>query len=170
MAKSLSQINRDVRRKIQSAARHSAVEIMNDLAEAGPNWRGRFKNSWVADAPGSAIGSKSSYPYSIRNVAKLKDTVAAANQEIKLRVYNATNYALIAQDLVEGRFIKVGRPKGKVVKEGERQENIRGNIEVGDGNNESTASLDWFMNYLDGGGLLKSLESGVRIGFKRGIE
>ncbi len=170
MAKSLGQLNRDIRRKTQSAARHAAVEIMNDLAEAGPNWSGRFRNSWVADAPGSAVGRTAKYPYSIRDVAKLKDTVAATNQKVKLRVYNTTDYALIAQDLVEGEFIKKGQPKGKVVAEGKRRRPIRGDVQNGPGNSQSTAPLDWFLSYIDGGGLAKSLESGVRIGFKRGAE
>lgn len=172
MAKPLGQLNRDIRRKTQSAARHAAVEIMNDLAVKGPNWDGEFRDSWVADAPGSAIGRRSSYPYSIRDVAKLKDTVAAVEKDVKLRVFNTTDYALIAQDLVEGKFRKIGRPDGKVVAEGRRPTNdgglgIRGDIETGDGNAESTAPLNWFLTYIDGGGLAKSLESGVKIGFKR---
>ena len=146
MAKSLSQLRRDLRRKLQSATRHSAVEIMNDLAEAGPNWSGKFKDSWVADAPGSAIGRKSSYPYSISDVAKLKDTVAATQQKTKLKVFNTTSYALIAQDLKEGGFYKKGRPKGKVVAEGDRPSGIRGDIKPGNGGAESTAELDWFLN------------------------
>ena len=173
MAKPLGQLNRDLRRKAQSAARHAAAEIMNDLAEKGPNWTGRFRDSWVADAPGQAIGKKGSYPYSITDVAKLKDTVAEASKDIKLKLYNTTSYAFIAQDLKEGIFRPTKELKGTVVREGKRPidkkgEGIRGNIQPGEGNNRSTAELDWFLNYIDGGGLAKSLEAGVRIGFKRG--
>ena len=173
MAKSLGQLKRDARRKAQSAARHAAAEIMNDLAEKGPNWSGRFKNSWVADAPGSAVGKKADYPYKISDVAKLKDTVAAVNKDPKLVVYNYSPYALEALDLREGKFFAKGDPKGPVIEEGKRRINadglgIRGDVS-GDGNSRSTAPLDWFMTYIDGGGLQKSLANGVKIGFKREV-
>ena len=173
MAKNISQLNRDIRRKTQSVSRHAAAKIMNDLAEAGPNWSGRFKNSWVADAPGAAVGKKANYPYKISDVAKLKDTVAAVNKNPKLFIYNTTPYALYAMDLKEGKFYPKNEPKGKVVKEGSRPLNesgkgIRGDLS-GQGRSRSTAELDWFLTYIDGGGLQKSLEAGVKIGFRRGI-
>lgn len=173
MAKSLGQLNRDLRRKVQSAARHAAAEVMNDLAEAGPNWSGRFKNSWVADAPGSAVGKKAGYPYKVSDVAKLKDTKAAVAKDVKLVVYNTASYALIAQDLEEGKFRPIGTPKGEVAKEGKRRTNelgfgVRGDLE-GDGDAQSTAPLDWFLTYVDGGGLSKSLANGVKLGFKREV-
>jgi len=172
MAKSLGQLNRDIRRKTQSIARHAAVEAMNDLAERGPNWSGEFRNSWVADAPGSGLGKKANYPYRISDVGKLKDTVSAVSQKTKIRVYNTTNYALIAQDLKEGKFRPEGPRKGSIVEEGSRPlneqgEGIRGDIIPGEGGNISTAELDWFLTYIDGGGLQKALERGVKIGFKR---
>ena len=173
MARGLGQLKRQLRRQTQRAARQVAVEVMNDLAQAGPNWSGQFKNSWVADAPGSGLGKKANYPYKISDVGQLKDTVDAVKQETKIRVYNTANYALIAQDLEEGRFFPDGNPKGRVIKTGKRSVDqnglgIRGKLQ-GDGGNQSTAELDWFMSYLDGGGLQKALERGVKIGFKRGV-
>lgn len=173
MAKTPGQISRDIRRKAQSAARHAAAEIMNDLAKAGPNWSGRFKNSWVADAPGSAVGKKANYPYKVSDVAKLKDTKAAAAKDIKLVVYNTTDYALIALDLKEGKFIGKGEPKGPVVETGKRRTNdeglgIRGDLD-GAGSARSTAPLDWYLTYVDSGGLRKSLSNGVKLGFKREV-
>ena len=173
MAKPLKKMPRALRRQVQSAARHAAAEIMNNLAEAGPNWSGRFKNSWVADAPGSAVGKSSGYPYKISQVAKLKDTYKALEKNPKLVIYNATNYALIAMDLQEGKFRAIKEPKGPIVKEGKRRTDdnglgIRGDVS-GSGNNKSTAELDWFMTYIDGGGLKKSLAAGVKIGFKKEV-
>lgn len=173
MARDISQLNRYMRRKTQSVARHAAAEIMNDLAEAGPNWSGRFKNSWVADAPGTAVGKKADYPYKITDVAKLKDTVTAVSKNPKLNIYNTTPYALYAMDLKEGKFYAKDEPKGKVVKQGIRPLNedgkgIRGDLS-GQGGSRSTAELDWFLTYIDGGGLRKSLEAGVKIGFRREI-
>lgn len=174
MAKSLGHLNRDLRRRTQSAARHAAVEIMNDLAEAGPNWSGRFKNSWVADSPGAAIGKSGRYPYKVSDVAKLKDTIKAVEQNPKLVIYNTTDYALIAMDLKEGKFMATEEPKGAVVEEGKRPTNkdglgIRGDVS-GSGNNRSTAELDWFMNYIDGGGMQKALAVGAKIGFKKEVK
>ena len=173
MARKASELNRYFRRKTQSVARHAAAEIMNDLAKAGPNWSGRFKNSWVADAPGLAVGKKADYPYKISDVAKLKDTVAAVKKDPKLIVYNYSPYAMYAMDLREGIFFAKGDPKGPVVEQGKRLTNadgsgIRGDVS-GEGNNRSTAPLDWFMTYIDGGGLQKSLANGVKIGFKREV-
>lgn len=173
MARSYKRLGRDARRKVQSAARQAAAEIMNDLAEAGPNWSGRFKNSWVADAPGSAVGKTANYPYKISDVARLKDTVSAVEKNPKLVVYNKSPYALYALDLKEGKFFAKGEPKGPVVEQGNRPTDadglgIRGDIS-GEGNARSTAALDWFMTYIDGGGLQKSLANGVKIGFKREV-
>ena len=40
--KEISQLPIDVRELINEVARYAAVEIMNDLAEAGPEWSGEF--------------------------------------------------------------------------------------------------------------------------------
>lgn len=168
MAKSLGQLNRDARRKVQSAARHAAAEIMNDLAEAGPVWSGRFANSWVADAPGVGAGPDGTYPYTIRDTPKLPDTVAATKRNPKLVIKNTTDYALQAMDLEEGEFIAIGDPKGEVVSEGRRYGRKRGQVSNnGEGESRSTAELDWFNTYVSGGGLEKSLGKGVKIAFAK---
>ena len=168
MGKPLSQLNRDARRRAQSAARHAAVEIMNDLAEAGPNWTGEFANSWVADAPGVGPGPQGSYPYTIRDTAKLPDTVAAFKRNPKLVIKNTTDYAMQAMDLEEGDFQAIGDPIGEVVAEGKRYGARRGQVSNdGEGNSRSTAELDWFNTYVSGGGLAKSLGKGVKIAFAK---
>lgn len=50
MAK-LDDLTRDAYNWVNNASRKAAKEIMNGLAEAGPEWGGEFKNSWVADSP-----------------------------------------------------------------------------------------------------------------------
>lgn len=167
MAKSVGQLNRDIRRKLQSASRHAAAEIMNDLAKSGPNWSGEFANSWVADAPGVGKGPEGTYPYSIRDTPRLPDTVAAVKRSPKLVISNTTDYALQAMDLEPGVFYADDEPKGKVVAEGRRNREIRGDITAGEGNNRSTAPLDWFNTYVFGGGMEKSLGKGVRIAFAK---
>jgi len=165
----LGQLNRDLRRKVQSAARHAAAEIMNDLALAGPNWSGEFANSWIADAPGVGSGLETSYPYTIRSTPALPDTVKAVERNPKLLISNTTFYAMQALDLEEGFFINPGtEPKGDVVIEGRRVGRMRTDIVGADKiTSRATAPRDWFTTYLNGGGMQKSLEHGVRIAFSR---
>ena len=166
----LGQLNRDLRRKVQSAARHAAAEIMNDLANEGPNWSGEFANSWVADAPGVGSGPTGSYPYTIRDTPTLPDTVAAVNRNPKLVIKNTTDYAMQAMDLEEGFFLDPGTdPKGDVVLEGKRYGRMRADIAPSEGETTSraTAPQDWFVTYVNGGGMQKSLATGVKIAFAR---
>jgi hypothetical protein len=170
MAKPLKQINRDIRRQVQSAARRAAAEIMNDLAKIGPNWSGEFANSWVADAPGVGKGKQGSYPYTIRDTPILPDTIAAVKRNPKLSIVNTTDYAMAAMDLEEGVFKNPGfAPKGEIVIEGRRVGRMRTDItEPGDGKEPTsfaTAQPDWFITYINGGGLQKSLENGIKIAF-----
>jgi hypothetical protein len=170
MASSIGQFNRQLRRQMQSAARHAAAEIMNDLAEAGPLWGGEFANSWVANAPGVGKGPQGSYPYTIRDTPALPDTQKAVNRNPKLVIVNTTDYALQAMDLEEGYFIDPGtEPKGPVVLEGRRYGQMRTDIGPSEGESTSraTAPKDWFTTYINGGGMQKSLERGVKIAFAR---
>lgn len=170
MNRPLGQLNRDLRRKTQSAARHAAAEIMNDLAKEGPLWSGEFANSWVADAPGVGSGRQGSYPYTIRDVPALPDTVAAVKRNPKLVIKNTTDYAAQALDLEEGYFIDPGtEPKGPVVIEGKRYGRMRTDIGPSEGEptSRATAPQDWFVNYINGGGMQKSLANGVKIAFAR---
>lgn len=170
MAKQLGQLNRDVRRQIQSAARHAAAEIMNDLAKAGPVWSGEFSNSWVANAPGVGEGRQGSYPYTIRDTPQLPDTVKAVARNPKLVIVNTTDYAMQAMDLEEGYFINPGTdPLGPVVLEGKRYGRMRADVGPSEGEptSRATAPQDWFVNYINGGGMQKSLEKGINIAFAR---
>jgi hypothetical protein len=168
MASAAGQFNRQLRRQVQSAARHAAAEIMNDLAKAGPLWGGEFANSWVANAPGVGQGRQASYPYTIRDTPNLPDTIKAVARNPKLVIVNTTDYAMQAMDLEEGYFIDPGTdPLGPVVLKGNRYGRMRTDISSGDGNARSTAPKDWFVTYVNGGGMQKSLGNGVRIAFAR---
>lgn len=170
MNKPVKQLNRDIRRRIQSAARHTAAQIMNDLAVAGPTWSGEFANSWIADAPGVSKGSTGSYPYTIRDTPYLPDTVRAVARNPKLVIRNTTDYAMQAMDLEEGIFINPGtEPLGDIVLEGKRFGRMRTDISQTEGKptSRSTAPQDWFVTYTNGGGMQKSVENGVKIAFAR---
>lgn len=165
----LGKLNRDLRRKVQSAARHAAAEIMNDLAVVGPNWSGEFANSWIADAPGVGTGSDGSYPYTIRNTPTLPDTIAAVARNPKLLISNSTSYALQAMDLEEGIFINPGtEPQGNIVLEGKRVGRMRTDIVPSEEPTaRATAPQDWFITYVNGGAMRSSLATGVKIAFAR---
>ena len=172
--------NLEQRRKVNATARSVAVKIMNDLAKAGPEWSGEFKNSWeaVALGEGSKIGKSGSFPYKIGNIPRLSTKKEEIRRANKLQITNTSEWAEYALDIEEGRFTppnfprreRPGNPIGNVVKTGKRDPNsltLRGEISGGDGGARITAPLFWYNKYLNGGGLQKSVEAGAKVAFKR---
>jgi hypothetical protein len=176
--KRLADLAEDTKRKINNIARRAAVEIMNDLAEAGPNYSGAFRDSWIAIPVGKgATGSVGGgYPYSMSQVPQLSTTISRElGRKIKFTIENTAPYAPQALDL-EGDvfFAQEFEPQGRVVDKGLRSNpGIRGSILSGGRRKDGspgkaviTAKLDWYIDYLNGGGLQKSLEGGVKLGFR----
>lgn len=164
----ISQLPTDIRDLINTAARFAAVEIMNDLAEAGPEWSGEFQDSWVAIPLGSgASGSTGGgYPYDLNDVPKLSTSIKETARVKKFEIVNIQPYAEYALDLKEGIFFSDSEPAGEVVATGRRPvPGFRGDVS-GEGGARSTAPLDWYSTYLNGGELVKALERGVTFGFK----
>ena len=172
--------NLEQRREVNAKARSVAVQIMNDLAKAGPEWSGEFKNSWeaVALGEGSKIGKSGSFPYKIGNIPRLSTKKEEIRRANKLQITNTSEWAKYALDIEKGRFTPDNfprperplNPKGKVVATGKRDPispTLRGDISGGDGNSRITAPLFWYNKYLDGGGLQKSVEAGLKLAFKR---
>lgn len=164
MAK-LSDLEKDAYKMVNNWARSAAKEIMNGLAEAGPEWSGDFKDSWVADAPGAGAGT-GSYPYSLSQIPQLPATKREAERKTKFVIYNSAPHAAIAMDLVDvpaGEFKQVGYPRGEVVARGTRPASGRRGEVSGKGNATSTAPLDWYPTFTQGGKMQKALERGVRL-------
>jgi len=168
-------LQQQIRERTQKAVRETAVQIMNDLAEAGPEWSGRLKNNWVADTFSGnqkvKIGRSTGYPYSRSSVPALKTDIKSAEATpVKVEITNKTEYFAYAADLIPGKFWpKEEGPKGAFTR-GKRSTSdtgvgFRGDLS-GDGMNISTAPLDWYNNYLKGGGLQKATQSSIRIGFR----
>lgn len=168
MAKSLQQKVRDA---TQKAVRQTAVELMNDLAEAGPEWSGKLKNSWVADAPSfSKLGRTTGYPYSLNSVPALPTTIKATEATpVKIVIRNKVAYFPYAADLLPGKFWpKTDGPKGSATTGSRNTTNgagYRGDV-GGSGTNISTAPLDWYPNYLRGGGMKRAIQNAIRFGFR----
>ena len=172
--------NLEKRKELNNTVRMVAVQIMNDLAEAGPEWSGEFKNSWEAIplGEGSKIGKSGSYPYKLDDIPRLSDTKEAVQKANKLEITNTSEWAEYALDIEEGRFTppnfprkeRPGNPIGNVVKTGKRDPDsltLRGQISPGPGGARITAPLFWYNKYLNGGGLQKSVEAGAKFAFKR---
>tara|TARA_R100000995_G_scaffold41354_2_gene19253 strand:- start:1011 stop:1544 length:534 start_codon:yes stop_codon:yes gene_type:complete len=167
----ISQLPTDIRELINEVTRVAAVNIMNDLAEAGPEWTGEFQDSWVAIPIGTAASGSTGggYPYTLNDVPKLSTSIKETARVKKFEIVNTQPYAAYALDLEQGVFrggIRAENPAGDVVATGSRPvPGFRGDFS-GDGEARSTAPLDWYTNYIDGGGMQKALEDGVTLGFR----
>ena len=167
--------NLEKRKELNKTVRTVAVQIMNDLAEAGPEWSGEFKNSWEAVplGEGSKIGKSGSYPYKLNNIPQLSTAKEAISKANKLQITNTSEWAEYALDIEEGRFFPrkdKPNPKGDIEPTGKRDVStttLRGQISGGDGKARITAPLFWYNKYLNGGGLQKSFEAGAKFAFKR---
>lgn len=167
----ISQLPTDIRELINKVARVAAVNIMNDLAEAGPEWTGEFQDSWIAIPVGAAASGSTGggYPYTLNDVPKLSTSIKETARVKKFEIVNIQPYAAYALDLEQGVFrgsIRLQNPAGNVVAAGSRPTpGFRGDVS-GDGEARSTAPLDWYTNYLNGGGAAKALQDSVTFGFK----
>ena len=162
----------DALRALNNSCRQAAVEIMNDLGRLGPAYSGEFRDSWIAvpvgtGATGTAGGE---YPYQVSDVPQLSEKRREVARAVKFTIENTQPYSEYALDLIEGRFYPPDEfgPIKQPVKEGSRSGGLtkRGDVNDGLGNAKSTAELDWYVTYAQGGGLQKALERGVKLGFK----
>ena len=169
-------------RRVVNGARTAAANVMNDLAERGPEYSGIFKDSWRAQGVGSASGSGSrsgEYPYSRIDVPQLLPTRMVGFDVLRgkliIRIFNTqTDYVMQALDLERGKFrpdmFSDGRPIppiGKVVKQGARgNETIFRGEFVGPGIGKSTAKANWYTTYVKGGAFKKAVRKGVNTAYK----
>lgn len=157
---------------INNAARQAAVEIMNDLGRLGPAYSGEFRDSWIAIPVGKGAGGSAGgeYPYQISDVPVLSTTRREIARVKKFSIENTQPYAEYALDLKEGRFYPPDEfgPIKAPVKTGSRTAGLtkRGAVTEGAGEAKSTADLDWYATYVNGGGMQKALERGVTLGLK----
>jgi len=158
----------EVRQLINEVSRVAAVNIMNDLAKAGPEWTGKFQDSWIAVPVGTgASGSTGGgYPYTLNDVPKLSTSIKETARVKKFEIVNTQPYAAYALDLEEGVFRAIGDPAGEVVATGSRPvPGFRGDV-TGEGDSRSTAPLFWYTSYLNGGGMAKALQDGIAFVFR----
>ena len=172
--------NEDVTvRRILKGARTAAKNVMNDLAERGPEYSGIFKDSWRARVIETGQQRDGEYPYSILDVPKLvPDKATAFDIRVKgipkLEIYNTQPYQEYALDLKRGKFrpdmFSNGQPIppiGRVVKQGGRGKDpvFRGEFVNSIGTGKSTARPNWFRTYIKGAKFRSAVEKGVRLAF-----
>jgi len=153
---------------IQGAA-EAAVQIMNDLVEAGPGYTGDFSSSWYTVPPGKSPGGPRSssglYKYTLRNVPKTKFKTTGVYS-----IVNTSPYAAEAMDLVpysKGDNIPDRVVTTKDITTGTREPGATRGEVTGDGSATSTAPADWWFTFGRGGGLSSSLAKGFKRGFKQ---
>ena len=162
-------IGDEARLQINRVAREATKEVMNGLAEEGPVWSGKFRDSWVAEGKGAKTkgGKVGAYPYSLWNVPKLSITLKELNRAKRIEIRNTTTYAAIAMDKEPGVYKFPGfepiKNKNQFFERGTRVSGLRGDIETGKGNNRSTAPLDWYKTFISGGKYTQALERGIRL-------
>jgi len=175
MARDFKHLINDVKELVSASARTAAVEIMNGLVEAGPGYSGQFSSAWYAVEPGQQAGGPRSagghtYKYDLRNVP-----AARFRSGTYYEIVNGSSYAAQALDLEDGSFRTQYDADGNIlvpvkdpVSVGTRTGSKRGQGSSGAGFAVSTAPLDWYVTYTNGGALQRDLGNGVKIGFRQG--
>lgn len=148
----------------------AAENVIADLQELGPAWTGRFSNSWRISTPtGNQSGGsgQKGQPVPVKAPSLTGADVRTKLLGSPFRIDNTADYADVATDKKEGKFIN---PKEKPIKEvsyGKRDNDIRGepypnpSSRGTKGPNRATAPLDWFETYVKGGALDKTVEKAM---------
>ena len=159
--------------KANKTVRTITRNLMNELAEIGPEWSGDFRDSYVARDVSSGQIRSAKYPYKLSDIPELPVTEREMKRKKRLAIDNTAPYAKVAMDLEPGEFtIPRGKmsPQGDVVARGSRPEGGRrgeiGPKEAGQtGDNRSTAPLDWYTTFAKGGKLEKVMQKTVNTTF-----
>ena len=149
--------------KANKTVRTITRNLMNELAEIGPEWSGDFRDSYVARDVSSGQIRSAKYPYKLSDIPELPVTEREMKRKKRLAIDNTAPYAKVAMDLEPGEFtIPRGKmsPQGDVVARGSRPE---GAGQTGD--NRSTAPLDWYTTFAKGGKLEKIMQKTVNTTF-----
>jgi len=134
----------------------SAENVVKELQAKGPTWSGRFANSWeIASASQVSSGSGSAGRPQPLKAPLLTNNEFKFKPEVKYYIANKAPYADYALDLKEGVFRPEGEPLPgrRVVESGNRPNGLhkRGAVSTGDGTATSSAELDWYTTYVQGG-------------------
>jgi hypothetical protein len=163
----------DIRKAAGEALREATRLIIKELQEEGPAYSGKFKTKWYSQVEGR--GNK---VFAAVGVPRFTDKELKRGAPTIL-IGNTSPYAQEAMDLVPGRFIRQEEgPVKTPVAVGVRFGRMRGQVkeqstdEIIDSGKRpavSTAQLDWYSTYMEGGRFGKAFKQGARSGFIRPV-
>jgi hypothetical protein len=156
---------KDSRLALNKTVRTVARNIVNALADAGPEWSGDFKDSWAVYSAGTGAQGTGTFPYRLGDMPQLPTTKKDLGRKTRLIIENTAPHAPQAMDLEPGEFVFPGsEPKGEIVSRGIRKDtNIRGDIGPGTGNNRSTAPLDWYTTFVASDKMKRAVNKGINV-------
>lgn len=134
----------------KETARAGAQEIVTDLKKAGPYYSGHFEESWEVKGGDVRIPADSEHPLSAREswqawddktlpLARRITPVDIPQGFTQFTIGNRVKYRDYAMDLLPGRF---------------------------ESDKNNTADKDWYIRYVQGGGMKKALERATGIASK----
>ena len=167
---------------IASGVREAGLQIVNELAQAGPAWSGKFSASWDIVPEGGTGRQREStgsiYRYTRSNFPLRRFENALNSRQgsntVRFSIVNTAPHASIALDQEEGYFyrpsldpikintIELGEERVQPSMRYETGPRFRGDLE--DAPASRTAEPDWFQNYVSSA-LQRALGVGVSRGF-----
>ena len=166
MKKDVNQhLTKDARLALNKTVRTVARNVVNALAEAGPEWSGDVKDSWAVYSAGTGAQGTGTFPYRLGDMPQLPATKKDLARKTRLIIENTAPHAPQALDLEPGEFIFPGaEPKGDIVSRGIRRDSgIRGDIGSESGNNRSTAPLDWYTTFVASDKMKRAVNRGISV-------
>jgi hypothetical protein len=163
-----------------------AQKVVADLQQVGPQWTGRFSNSWQIRGPqgqtarGDGQPGKprpivfQSAPFTGLQAFRIAYRTFTTKDKVVFTISNFSPYSDQARDLTpfrpEQSDEQLGDPIKKPPRRGTRPDGgRRGELAGGRGPNKATAILDWYSHYLGGGQINKTIQvtmDGLNIGFR----
>lgn len=157
-SKLLTDIQKDLRRELANDLREGAREVVKELYDRSPAWRGKFRERWYTQLEG-----RSNRVFVGNGVPQIPANLKKGN--LTILVGNSSPYATVAMDLEPGVFTRpTPSPIKEEVRTGTRVDGIRGSVIEGKGGAISTAKEFWYQDFMYGGGFDAAFKLGTRTG------
>ena len=169
----LRNVTPDIRKAVGEGLRSATRQILSELQDAGPAYSGKFRSLWYSqvEGRGNKVFASVGVPrFSEQQLAKGAPTILLGN---------TAPYAQEAMDLIPGKFerqedgpikspvavgVRVGRFRGEVA-----DVPMEALADMGKKPAISTAELNWYSTYMNGGGFSRAFKQGSKSGFIRPI-
>lgn len=174
---SFRNMTKGMRKAAGEALRSATREILSDLYDLSPAYSGEFRTKWYSQVEG-----RSNKVFIAVGVPRFTDDQLKKGAPTIL-IGNTSPYAQEAMDLIPGKFrsqkedpikepVAIGRRTGK--KRGHVKDLPLSEIEkiIARGKKPaySTAELDWYDTYMNGGGFSEAFRQGAKSGFIRPVQ